>query len=471
MFALWLFGSLLAGTLGVGVRILVGANATAARRLRARLASASAAHGIRHWRSRGPTTSVAEAGDFRIHVDLSTETVARDRPMLLQALAPESSGDVIPYLRVTVSGGRIPRDLSFGPKQDGRDDVLVGDPLFDDNVGIRGEPGVVLALLDQRLRGKVRDLVAAGGSLTDATLVWWAPYTLLERDFRLAVEMLLELADALATTDSGGVCERLARNAVGDSVGGVRLWNLLQLQERFSAAPEARAASVAGLGDADPWVRLSAARFVTDESLPVLERLASERATPEPAAAEAIALLAARMPTELAGPLLVRLLKSRTGDARRQAAAELGRLGYLPALGPLIVVLEHSSAAAASAAAVALGRLGDVKAEPALLAAVSGNAPELRVPAAHALGRIGSSASVEPLLRLLADGSRGEAAASVRQAIAAIQSRLACAEAGQLSLADGGAQAGHLSVARPGAGIGAVSLDSRSPPGSKLDRP
>src|SRR5262249_29360716 len=165
------------------------------------------------------------------------------------------------------------------------------------------------------------------------------------------------------------LCERLLRNARTDAHAGVRLANLSVLQERFPATAEARQASIAGLADASPWVRLSAARFA-HEGREALEALVRDRHVPHaPAAgaAEAVALLAARLPPDRAGPLLVEVVKSRMDDARRQAIEAIGHLCYTPALGPLVVLLERADAATASAAAAALARLGDAKAEAALL--------------------------------------------------------------------------------------------------------
>jgi len=85
---------------------------------------------------------------------------------------------------------------------------------------------------------------------------------------------------------------------------------------------------------------------------------------------------------------------------------------------------------------------------PARVKAVETDAGELRLAAIRALGIVGSAASVEPLLafltsrRLDADTRHG-----VGAAVRAIQSRLAGAEAGQLSLAAPSPGTGWLSVA------------------------
>jgi HEAT repeat protein len=239
----------------------------------------------------------------------------------------------------------------------------------------------------------------------------------------------------------------------------VRLLSLSQLLEQFPETTEAREASREDLKDPSPWVRLAAARFLKDEGLEVLKHLALDRAVPESAAAEAVALFAARCPAEQAGPLLLTALKTHSGEVRRQAVEELGRIHYGPARGPLIVLLEHADPRTGAAAAAALAALGDVTAEPALLKAVESDSRELRLAAVRALGTVGSAVSVEPLLAFLA-GRRldTETRQRIREAVGAIQSRLAGAGAGQLSLAATAPGSGWLSVAPPGAGQGQLSL-------------
>jgi HEAT repeat-containing taxis protein len=236
----------------------------------------------------------------------------------------------------------------------------------------------------------------------------------------------------------------------------VRLLNLLQLHDAFAGTTEAREASRALLDDGSPWVRLAAARFLQDE-IDVLESLARDRLVPDQAASEAVALLAARLEPERAGPILVDVLKSRTGDTQRQAIEELGRLRHASALGPLVVVMERADPRTAAAAATALGALGDPRAETSLLGFLGRDAAEVRLAAARALGGLGTVRSVAPLLALLE--SRGLDAAArhaIRGAIASIQSRLVGAGAGQLTVASTESESGRLSLS--GSEAGALSL-------------
>jgi len=420
---------------------------SSSRWLAAELEGASREQGIRFApRSPRSSTAIGACEDFSVRVELERKRAAdRDNQYWL-------------HLCVTIAGPRIPQGLAFAAERGTGDDVLTGDTVFDDLVEVRGEPSILLALLDREIRQKVSEFVRLGGRLEAGRLVCCAPTSFSSGEIVRGLRLGLWLARELSSP-GGGVCERLAHNARVDSHSGVRLWNLLQLHEQFPETPEARDASQEDLVDPSPWVRLAAARFLKDEGLEALEHLAQDRAVPESAAAEAVALLAARCPAERAGPLLLTALKAHSGEARRQAVEELGRIRYYRARGPMIVLLERADPRTGAAAATALAALGDVTAEKTLLKAVESDARELRLAAVRALGTVGSAASVEPLLAFL--GSRrldAETRQGIHDAIGAIQSRLAGAEAGQLSLADTSPGSGWLSVAALGAGHGQLSL-------------
>jgi HEAT repeat protein len=268
---------------------------------------------------------------------------------------------------------------------------------------------------------------------------------------------LAELADVLIAP-RGGVCKRLARNAREDASPGIRLWNLTLLQQQFTQQKEAQETSRTLLGDADPWVRLAAARFLAEEGTAVLTDLLADRRTPDQAAVEAAVRLAALLPPESAGRQLLAAVRGRAGEARRQAMLQLGRLRDARAVGPLCVLLARADPRTAAAAAQALGLIGDAKAEAHLIGAVKHEAAELRVAAARALGALGTVEAVAPLLALLERSRDSESRRELRDAVSAIQSRLPGAEAGQLALARAEPEAGRLSLATPRAGPGDVSL-------------
>ncbi len=380
------------------------------RWLAAELEEASREQGIRFEpRSSRSATAMGTWKDFSVLVKLQRRGMETDDEKSLSL-----------YLNVRITGPRIPQGITLAAVRGTGGDMLTGD--------------------------------------TAGELLYRAPADVAPGELVRVLRLGLWLARELSSP-GGGVCERLARNARSDPQPGVRLLNLLQLHEQFPEKAEAREASQEDLKDPSPWVRLAAARFLKDEGLAVLEQLVQDRAIPESAAAEALTLLAARYPAQRAGPLLATALKMHSGEARRQAVEELGRIRYGQARGPLRVLLEHADPRTGAAAAAALAALGDVKAETTLLKAVESDARELRLAAIRALGMVGSAASVEPLLSFLASRRLdAETSQVIRSAIGAIQSRLAGAGAGQLSLAATPPGSGWLSVARPGDEHGQLSL-------------
>jgi HEAT repeat protein len=368
-------------------------------------------------------------------------------------------------LVVVLEGPRVPRGISFAKEGGGDEDILTGDPVFDDMVEVHGEPSLVLALLGKDLRPAVADFVDKGGSLRSGRFRCHARLELSEDQIPDLVRMTLGLAEALTSAEKGGICPRLARNAADDPLPEVRRLNLLELHNKFTATREALATSRAALADTSPWVRLAAARFLRAE-VETLEALVRDGQVPDEAAAEAVTLLAARLAPERAGPLLMDVLTSHTGNAQRQAIEALGALRHRPALGPLIVVLQQGDPRTAASAALALGALGDPDAETGLLAVLGRTDADLRLAAARALGHLGTVASVAPLLAL--QESRGLDTAARRAiggAIARIQSRLVGAGAGQLTVASAESESGRLSLA--GSETGALTLAQDPEVGSK----
>ena len=110
---------------------------------------------------------------------------------------------------------------------------------------------------------------------------------------------------------------------------------------------------------------------------------------------------------------LARALEDRSAEARREAATELGQIGWVApkdAMRAPIEALNDEARLVRSDAAEALGKLGPNarSAVPALIELLSNNKRYVRRHAAEALGEIGSAAqhAVPALTGLLKDGSR-----------------------------------------------------------------
>ena len=99
-----------------------------------------------------------------------------------------------------------------------------------------------------------------------------------------------------------------------------------------------------------------------------------------------------------------------------------------------------------AAVALALERIGDPSAQPLLLSMVDDGEEPVRLAAIRALGAIADVSAVETLLHLRGGVFGGDLKQTVREAIAKIQSRVAGAGAGQLSVSDAPTDAGALST-------------------------
>ena len=253
---------------------------------------------------------------------------------------------------------------------------------------------------------------------------------------------------------------RLAENLRSEPAAGVRLQGLLMLLREHGDHPAAREALLAARTDPSAEVRLRAGIALGDEGRDLLLELAGAESAEDACAAGAIAALADALPLEGTEEILQRALRARRTATARACIERLGRGGKATPVAMLAKVLALEPGELGVAAAQALGALGLPAAQPALVGALASDAPAVRVAAAAALGRAGDVDAVLPLrqapARYPADGALKRA---VRQAVAEIQSRLAGAAPGQLSLVAEGAEAGRLSLADTGGSVaGRLSL-------------
>ena len=393
--------------------------------------------------------------------------------------------------RFRVDLPRVPVDLAFslevgggwlGLVGRGPEDLLVGDPVFDEEILVEGRPRDVLARLDAPTRARLleelrrkRTEIAKGELRRDLPDLLPAPT--LVRDVR----SLVELAKRLQLR--GGVSENLARNAMGDPLPPVRLRNLEVAQSDFPGHGTTIAASRRALEDEDFAVRLQGARFLGEEGIPAVIAIAttedpSEEARREaaqhgrhlagvPAHVRVAALkhLVQQLDEERLEPVLRHYLEKGEGRARRLAVKTAGTRVSRSLLPELRRLVDDPDEETAVALADTFGRLADPTAETDLQALLRHDSEPVRRHAAMALAGCGTVASI-PLLRASVRSSWTEnrLARTVDRTVAAIQSRVQGAEAGQLSLAQIEADRGDLSLAGDGEG-GELSIvpGERSP--------
>ena len=190
----------------------------------------------------------------------------------------------------------------------GSEEVVFGDPAFDQATWLRGSETVVRGLLDAETRMLVSH--ALGGTFHGPTGVVTCRDTTVEvENGELRVEFrdgfhsndepqverlgaILSLAERLARAPDRAA--RLAHNARHDPVPGVRGRALATLADSFADDSATREAMRAALADEHPEVRLQAALWLEDEGRPTLASLAAASDVPDGCSAVALDWLAHR---------------------------------------------------------------------------------------------------------------------------------------------------------------------------------
>lgn len=409
-----------------------------------------------------------------IHVTVEERQKGEDRHLTKLQLTPGGLPDELGF---SLQSGGGWRQLFERPGED----HLVGDTLFDEEVVVEGPPREALARLDRETRDLLlKELRWSVTKVVNGVLTRTIPERLPASALIRHVETLAALLDHLKLRD--GVAEALARNVARDPVGGVRLRNLEVLQDDFPRSAEAESASRIALNDEDPAVRLQGAAHLGEEGFPVLIDLvtSTEEPTPEQRAeaarhgkhlggipdhvrVAAFRYLLHAFDDERIEPIVLHQLEHGEGRVRRLAVQAAGSLRLESSLSALHRVLPDADEDTAVALAEAFGRLAYPTAEDDLHLLLRHPSARVRLRAASTLAACGTARSVEPL-RAAVVSSRGERDLTrvMEDAIAAIQSRIEGAEAGQLSLAQTEAEQGALSLAG-GGGVGDLSLAPGEP--------
>ena len=418
---------------------------------------------VREARHRGRTMSVeGERDDFRIRVtQVAAARVEHGNPLSDIHVNPQSD------VRIVVDGrSSFPRTIDLRlediatsiARQFGRKEIEIGDEAFDDAVFIRGPELALQAALDPRTRRLVCELLQAGGRIADGVVCTRvrAP-TCSPATAAAALERALEVARRLS--DPENILARLCERFRWEHAPGVRLRLLDLLADRFPAEPEARSVFREALLATDDRLRLHAARVLGEEGRQALLDVASCTDGDNAQAVRAIELLGRRLPIEDALAALNDALRVGHRNVARAVIQTLGLHGGQLAIDRLGAVLAVGEVDLAAASARALAATNDPGVEARLLGALPSAQPGVTFAVCEALGRVGSIAAV-PELRAIASATATDRAVAraAGHAIAAIQSRLAGASPGQVSLAEG--QAGDLTLTNE-TETGRVSLIDR----------
>jgi HEAT repeat protein len=306
-------------------------------------------------------------------------------------------------------------------------EIEIGAPAFDDELYVKSDLTLALAILHAKNRRRLATLlkgsleVAGHGTvevharLAEGVLAVSLPQRGPDNG-RLAavITALLDLARGLVAPPD--LARRIGENLRREPAEGVRLKALQVLTGEFPDHPATGEALHAALKDPSDDVRLSAALLLGDEGCDTLIGLVTSPGTEDGCAARAIEALGLRLPREAAEDALRRALKWKRGETAVASLEALGRLGADDAL---------------------------------LLQGLASGDPQVVLAAVRVLGQAGTAAVV-PALRKVETESRGDLRGAARQAVAAIQSRLAGAARGQLSLTGSAAGSLSLAAAEPG---------------------
>jgi hypothetical protein len=400
------------------------------------------------------TRHLAQAGSLQ--VELSSRHHSRYARMFTLAVGGLGHIDGDLSLEAENLGARIAKGL-------GRRELEIGDPAFDDQLLVRGDPALAHAVLDAETRVRTIRLFADSDGrarVSDGTLSYErTDDQAVPRWLETVLPPLLDLARRLALpADMAG---HLAANARHDPLPSVRLGALEVLVRRSPELPVTRETLRACLEDPSPHVRLGAASALGEEGGACLGELARASDGPEEIQSGALWALGDRLPLEAGEEILSEALRSRRVAVAHAVLRAFGRKGGAGVVSSLTRVLTVARGELAVAAAKALGECAEVSSEPALLAALDRSDEGVAMASAEALGRVGSTSAV-PRLRELEEATGDDSLRrTARQAVAQIQARLDDASPGQLSLAEG--ESGQLSLTEDERGRVSLPGDDEGP--------
>jgi hypothetical protein len=329
-------------------------------------------------------------------------------------------------------------------------EVALGDADFDRVAYVQGSPALVRAVLGADARRAMGSLFSGhfteGPGVSARTVRTMLTDSRLRAEFRerafddlgsrlpAIVKELVAVGRLLVRPDD--VAVRIAENIRDEPLASVRLVNLDTLATEYPRHAATRPALVAALDDPSPEVQLRAANVLGADGHDALLRLARRHDIEETVVIRAIAALDVHYPEDLADETLRRTCESGRLQVARACIDRLAVSGAARYVQDLAALLSSTSLDLAVAAANALGSVANQTAENALVGALGSPAGEVRLAAVASLGRVGSALAVAPLHSCGAD-HRFDAPlrSAIRQSVATIQSRIAGASPGQLTLA------------------------------------
>lgn len=360
------------------------------------------------------------------------------------------------YTRIRLSGGGLPHGVSFKPegigssfkKLFGNADIQVADSGFDERVLVEGDELQVVAALTASARRAISSFLSDSGRLTGGELYWETRGNVTDVGRLVSqARAMSELGRTVSLRDTT-IPERLAHNAVRDTLPAVRARNMELLFTRFSGHPSSKEVAHKAVQDRDPTIRLLAAVQLGVEGLPVIRELMVAQAGHAHARVKVVHHLAAFYPDERVVPLLEMAATDLVPDVRSAAIGALAAQGHRGLLSTLLQAApKERDEGVCVVMARAFGRLPDPRGEGALLELLEREDTRVRRAAAEALGQVGSPRAVEALLpHTKGFFTNSELKETASAAVSAIQGRIRGAGSGQLTLAEPAAHQGAISL-------------------------
>ncbi|MEY4546906.1 MAG: hypothetical protein RL685_3101 [Pseudomonadota bacterium] len=370
---------------------------------------------------------------------------------------------------LTVGSEGIPRNLevrtgsllrSAGRLVAGTDDLVLGDPDFDQKVQLSALDAYTCAALSQRARARMLTLLPWQGRIQQGQVrcqTNWAREQQQQQGPSLEVLHSAVALAQLLSVPPDALHQRLAQNALEDAEPAVRLQNLRFLVAAETHTPPELLASTARALLRDVYsVRLLAAQQLGVQGHAALRGLAADGNARLDQRQAAVHSLGQGATPDLAG--LHALLDSPPSPELLLAALAAVPTTGAPLVDSVLGCTQSSYEAVRVAAAQALGVLAQPQTEPALLRLLADDSAEVQQASAEALGALGSVAAVHPLLPLADSLLRPQLRQAARGAIGRIQSRLGTVEAGRVSLAEPHELAGAVDLADAPAAVRAGEL-------------
>lgn len=336
------------------------------------------------------------------------------------------------------------------------EDFQLGDAAFDASILVRAPGREALVWLGPDARRAILAAVSGmGARFKDGTLTFHKVGYVSDPE-RLAnyTQTLLDAARALAS-DGRPAQQRLLSNVWQDRNPGYRRKCVDALLEAGRGGR--MGAEVPAHMLHDPALRLVSASGAGADGWDTLRALATDTSVDGWIRSKALRRALAIGPPDGTRQLIEQVVEGGVGDPLAAALEAANNMRFAPPLASLRAAAQRGDAAIAAAVAASLGYSRDPGAPPLLVSMLATEHSDTQLAICGALGQVGGRAEVEHLLPLtkglFADGGLKRAA---RDAVATIQSRLAGAGAGHLSIDDGVQDSGALSVREHEGGLSEV---------------